>query len=248
MLISSSAQISRQADVGPGADIGPFCVVHAGVRIDADVRIGPFCEIGVPAPCGRQDPLTIGRGVLIRSHSVLYAGATLGDEVETGHHVTIRERARLGRGVRVGTFSDIQGDCDIGDWVRLHSSVFVSKLSVIRTGAWLMPRVVLTNDPTPPSDDQIGCTIGCHAVVSAAATILPGIHVGDRSLVGAHACVTADVPADMVVFGNPARVIGPTSNVRRRATQGVAYPWMERFHRGYPQHVVDGWLGISGEA
>lgn len=43
--------------------------------------------------------------------------------------------------------------------------------------------------------------------LGANVTILPGITVGENSIVGASAVVTKDVPANTVVVGNPARVI-----------------------------------------
>jgi serine acetyltransferase len=37
--------------------------------------------------------------------------------------------------------------------------------------------------------------------------VLKGVTIGDRSVVAARAVVTKDVPADVVVAGNPARVV-----------------------------------------
>ena len=50
-------------------------------------------------------------------------------------------------------------------------------------------------------------TIGNDVFVGANAVILPGITLGDRCIVGAGAVVTRDVPNDMVVAGNPARIV-----------------------------------------
>lgn len=49
--------------------------------------------------------------------------------------------------------------------------------------------------------------IGNSVWIGGNVTILPGVTVGDRSVIGAGAVVTRDVPADVVVGGNPARVI-----------------------------------------
>lgn len=49
--------------------------------------------------------------------------------------------------------------------------------------------------------------IGNDVWIGAGATILKGVTVGDRSIVGAGAVVTRDVPADCVVAGNPARIV-----------------------------------------
>lgn len=50
-------------------------------------------------------------------------------------------------------------------------------------------------------------TIGNSVWIGGGATILPGISIGDRSVVGAGSVVTRDVPPGVVVAGNPARVV-----------------------------------------
>jgi acetyltransferase-like isoleucine patch superfamily enzyme len=49
-------------------------------------------------------------------------------------------------------------------------------------------------------------TIREGASIGAGAVILPGITIGERAMVGAGAVVIGDVPHDVVVVGNPARV------------------------------------------
>ncbi|WP_108651865.1 sugar O-acetyltransferase [Dongshaea marina] len=50
-------------------------------------------------------------------------------------------------------------------------------------------------------------TLKRHAWIGGGAVICPGVTIGERSVVGAGAVVTRDVPDDCVVAGNPARVI-----------------------------------------
>lgn len=47
-------------------------------------------------------------------------------------------------------------------------------------------------------------------------TILPGVHIGDNSVIGAGAVVTKDIPENVLAVGSPARVlreIGPDDDV-----------------------------------
>ena len=51
-------------------------------------------------------------------------------------------------------------------------------------------------------------SIGDHVWVGVNVTILPGVRVGDRAIIGAGSVVTKDVPSSVIVGGNPAAVIG----------------------------------------
>lgn len=61
-------------------------------------------------------------------------------------------------------------------------------------------------EPTPP-DAIAPVVIGDDVWIGTGAVILKGVTVGDRSIVAARAVVTRDVPADVIVAGNPARVV-----------------------------------------
>jgi acetyltransferase-like isoleucine patch superfamily enzyme len=49
--------------------------------------------------------------------------------------------------------------------------------------------------------------IGERCFIGGRAIILPGVRIGDGSIVGAGSVVTADVPPNCIVAGNPARVL-----------------------------------------
>jgi acetyltransferase-like isoleucine patch superfamily enzyme len=89
---------------------------------------------------------------------------------------------------------------------------------VLEPGAWIGPRVTLTNAPFPRCPDVSRCIrgvrIGRDARLGANCTVLPGVHIGERALIGAGAVVTRDVPAEAVVVGNPARVVKYLSDLR----------------------------------
>lgn len=240
--IHPTAIVDPQVRLGRDVEIGPYCVLHGNVVIGDRARIGAYCELGIATPLSNGSPLEIGNDALIRSHSIFYEGSHFGPGLTTGHRVTVREHTSAGRSFQIGTLSEIQGDCRIGDHVRFQSNVFVSKKTVIGNFVWILPYSVLTNDPTPPSDFLIGCTVEDYATICAMSIVLPGVVVGRHSLVAAHTCVSKNVPAGMAVAGSPARIIGPAESIKLRDGSNVpAYPWTRHFHRGHPYEIVEMW-------
>lgn len=197
-------------------------VVLPNVQLGEGADLHPFVYIGVP-PRGAapgQLPTVIGAGALLRSHTVVYAGNTIGDHFQTGHGVTIRESNSIGDDVSVGTGSIIEHHVKIGNRVRLHSRVFVPEFCVLEDDAWLGPGVILTNARYPRSvrvkEELAGVTVRRGAKLGANCTVLPGLEIGEGALVGAGSVVTKDVPQAKVVAGNPARIINSISSLPYR--------------------------------
>jgi acetyltransferase-like isoleucine patch superfamily enzyme len=192
----------------------PTLTCYPGVTIDEDsLTVGDFVIIGVP-PRGREPgalPTQIGCRAVIRSHTVIYAGNTIGDDFQTGHAVLVRETNRIGHRVSIGSHSVIERDVLIGDDVRIHSNAFVPEYSVLEARCFIGPGTVLTNAryPWSPSAkaDLRGPIVETGAIIGANVTLLPGVRIGAGALVGAGAVVVSDVPPRAVVVGNPARVV-----------------------------------------
>ena len=222
-------------------------IVHDNVTIGEGSCIGARCILGEYTADFYEDrtqkphPLTIRQGSIIRSETIIYGGSSLGAFLQTGHRVTIREQSRIGHHVRIGTLSDIQGHCEIQDYVNLHSNVHVGQHSLIKRYAWLFPYVVLTNDPNPPSNSLMGVTVEEYAVIATGTVVLPGKTIGRGALVGAGSVVTRNIQQDTVAVGSPAREKGKTENVRDAITGEKVYPWPYTFDRGMP------WQGIGYE-
>jgi len=220
--------------------IDHYVIIRDHVTVGENTTVGARCILGEYLMDFYKDrknkvhPLVIGSDSLIRSETIIYGENTFGKALQTGHRVTIRERSKIGSNVRIGTLSDIQGNCTIEDYVSIHSNVFVAPNSVIKKYAWLFPCSVLTNDPTPPSMTAKGVTVGEYAAVAAGAVIVPGVSVGKEVLIGAGSVVTKDIPTGKLVVGNPARVRCEANQLLNPETGKPAYPWQYNFDRGMP--------------
>lgn len=241
-MIHSTAIISPEAKLGNNIEIGPFTIIHPNVIIGANSIIESHCEIGLPTPLSDGSPLVIGENSHIRSHSEFYEGSCFGPELITGHRVTVREKTQAGLNLKIGTLTDIQGTCRIGDYVRAHSNVHVGQATEIGNFVWIFPYVVFTNDPHPPSDVRIGANVGDFSAIGTMSVILPGVTIGEHSLVGANSRVARDVESYSVVSGNPAKYVCNVSEILLRDGSGrQAYPWPTHFRRGYPLHIQEEW-------
>lgn len=195
--------------------------IHPGVQLGVDVEIQHFTVVGIRPPDLPCEAATrLGNGVVLRSHTVIYAGVTMGHGTQTGHAALVREMTELGDNVSVGSHSIVEHHVRIADNVRIHSQVFVPEFSVLEETAWLGPNVVLTNARFPRGRDiknrLSGPIIEAGAILCANCTILPGVRIGKRALVGAGAVVVRDVAAGEVVVGNPARRIKGIEELKYR--------------------------------
>jgi len=193
-------------------------IIYPGVVWEGNFTLGPFAIIGQPPQGQSEERQTlIGDGATIHSHTVIYAGNRIGRNFRSGHGVLLREDNEIGQDVSIGSGSNVEHHVKIGNGVRLHSNVFVPEMSVLEDFCWLGPNVVLTNARYPTSrsaKQQLeGAYIEKGARIGANSTILPGIRIGAYALVGAGTVVTADVPPEAVVVGNPARIINQVSKL-----------------------------------
>jgi UDP-2-acetamido-3-amino-2,3-dideoxy-glucuronate N-acetyltransferase len=160
------------------------------------------------------------------------------------HPHALCESTAIGENTRVWAFAHvlpgakIGKDCNICDHVFIENDVVVGDRVTVKCGVQLWdglrvsddvfigPNVTFSNDKYPKSKQyqpKVEEThIGRGASIGGGASVLPGLRIGSRAMVGAGAVVTHDVPARAVVSGNPARIVGYVDTKR----ESVATPKM----------------------
>jgi len=193
--------------------IDPGCTVYENVRLGDGTDVQGPSVLGKP-PRGAtpgQLELVIGKDGIIRPFTTIYAGSTFGDSLQTGQGASIREENVVGDDVSIGTNAVLEFGNKIGNRVRIHSLCFLEMVT-IEDDVFVGPNVVFTDDPHPMKCPRYleclgGVTVKRLARIGANSTILPGVTIGENSLIGAGSVVTKDVPDNMVVAGSPAKII-----------------------------------------
>lgn len=169
------------------------------------------------------------------------------------HPAAIVECKKIGAGTRVWAFAHvlpgavIGKDCNLCDGVFVENDVIVGDRVTVKSGVQLWdgvrleddvfvgPNATFTNDPFPrsrkPPKEFSRTIVKKGASVGGNATILPGITIGARAMVGAGAVVTSDVPPNAIVVGNPARIKGYVNTRCSSAPAAKAEPLKQRFLR-----------------
>lgn len=190
-----------------------------GIIIGPNHHIEPNCIIGYQVSRSISDhTLRIGRNCYLRTGTIIYCGSTIGEGLQTGHNVVIREENVIGNNLSIWTNSYIDYQCRIGNNVRIHCDCHVTQYVTIEDNVFIGPGFVTSNDVYPLQEDAMpyleGCTIKRGALIGVNVTILPRVIIGEGALIGAGAVVTKNIEPGMVAVGNPARVINTVANLR----------------------------------
>ena len=113
--------------------------------------------------------------------------------------------------------------CDFGTNIRIGRNFYANhNLSILDGGkvtigdyVFIAPNVVITTAGHAIDPDQrdrgleiaLPITIGSHVWLGANVCILPGVTIGNNTVIGANSVVTKDIPDNVIAVGNPCRVI-----------------------------------------
>ena len=188
-------------------ELGQDSAVLPNTHITGRSRVGRGCEIG---------PNSIVSDALLGDDCKVLAsvidGSTLEDGVEVGPFSHIRPGSHLERGVHIGNYAEVKAS-RLGPDTRSGHFSYIGDADVganVNIGAGT---VTCNYDGRQKNRTIIGdgAFIGCDSMLVAP------VNIGARSVTGAGAVVTKDVPADTLVKGVPARVAGGRG--RKRVTK-----------------------------
>ncbi len=139
----------------------------------------------------------------------------MGNDVKIYNFVNLYG-CEIGDGTKIGTFVEIQKGAKIGKNCKISSHSFICEGVEIDDNVFIGHGVMFINDRFPRATNDDGSMqteedwkletthIKKGASIGSNATILCGVTIGEKAVIGAGAVVTKDVPNGGIAYGNPA--------------------------------------------
>lgn len=158
--------------------------------------------------CSIAPDVKLGQGVRLSKFINLY-GCEIGDETKIGAFVEIQKNAKVGRRCKISSHTFV---CE---GVAIEDNVFIGHGVTFINDSY--PRATTPEgELQTESDWHVEATvIKRGASIGSGATVLSKVIVGENSIVGAGSVVTRDVPPNVIVAGNPAKILRPVPSKAR---------------------------------
>lgn len=187
----------KSVEVEAKVKIGKDSVIEGNTQLLGETTLGEDCRVGSGTVLRSAK---IGKGVVIRSSRILES--SLGDACDAGPFAHIRGGCRLDRQVHVGTNAEMK-NARVGAGSKVGHFSYVGDATLgknVNVGAGC----VFANFD---GKDKHECRVGDGAFLGSNSTLVAPVSIGTKSVVGAGAVVTRDVPAGTVVVGVPAKPV-----------------------------------------
>jgi acetyltransferase-like isoleucine patch superfamily enzyme len=158
--------------------------------------------------CSIAPDVKLGERVKLSKFINLY-GCVIGDETKIGAFVEIQKNARVGRRCKISSHTFV---CE---GVTIEDNVFVGHGVTFINDTY--PRATTPGGELQTEADwKVEATlVKTGASIGSGSTILSNVTIGENSIVGAGSVVTRNVPANVIVAGNPATVLRSISSDTR---------------------------------
>jgi acetyltransferase-like isoleucine patch superfamily enzyme len=154
--------------------------------------------------CCISSDVKLGKDVRLSKFINLY-GCEVGDETKIGAFVEVQKNAKIGARCKVSSHTFICEGVTIEDYVFIgHSVTFINDA---------YPRATTPDGQLQTEKDwKVETTVVKRgASIGSGSTILSNVTIGENSIVGAGSVVTRNVPPNVIVAGNPARILRPVT-------------------------------------
>lgn len=210
--------IEENVTIGDNVSIGNNVTIKANTKIGNEVIINDLTVLGkntstnkkmARKPSDSKEPLIIEDNVTIGCNCVIYRSVLLKKGVFVGDLSSIRENVTIGEDSIIGRSVIVENKTSIGKRVTIQTGCYITADMEIEDEVFFGPCCSTSNDKYMGMGNykHQGPIVKKGAKIGNNATLLPGIIIGENSIVGAGTVVTKNVPSNKTVVGNPGRTL-----------------------------------------
>jgi acetyltransferase-like isoleucine patch superfamily enzyme len=154
----------------------------------------------------------------MNSYQCISPDVKLGKDVKLSKFINLYG-CEIGDETKVGAFVEVQKNAKIGRRCKISSHTFICEGVTIEDNVFIGHSVTFINDAYPRAANVDGTLqteadwkveptlVKKGASIGSGSTILSKVTIGENAIVGAGSVVTRDVPANVIVAGNPAKLL-----------------------------------------
>lgn len=230
-IIGDNFQSGHKAVIEDNCNIDKNVMIQNNVIIHSNTEIGSCTKILDETILGRKpvatgsierkidddlDNLKIGSGSVIGVASTIYKGTYVGNNVLIADNASIREECYIDDGCIISRGVTINYNTKIGKRTKIMDLTHITGNMVIEDDVFVSVGITSTNDNTMGrtqyGEDHIkGPVIKKFATIGGGACLLPGVEVGENTVIGMGAVVSKNIPSKKVAMGIPAKVVKDVS-------------------------------------
>ncbi|MFK7681573.1 acyltransferase (plasmid) [Priestia megaterium] len=209
--------IEERVSIGQNVSIGHNTVILEGTKIGDNVKIGCNCVLGIKANgtsnmrqiIENERSLVIKNDTKIGNMVSIYSGAFISRNIFIGDHASIRENVLIGENSVIGRAAIIELNSKIGKNCTIQTLAYITGDTTLEDNVFIGPCVSMSNDKYMGAKKYSlkGPHIKDGAKIGNNASILPGIIIGRKAIIGAGSVVTKDTSDEEIMVGVPAKKI-----------------------------------------
>jgi UDP-3-O-[3-hydroxymyristoyl] glucosamine N-acyltransferase len=184
------------------SQISSYAVIGDNVRFGYKCIIEDFCVIGKPYRSNMgliSQETYIGNRVILQTGTIVYAGASIADDVICTDYCIIYPKAIINKKTKIHYRAEIHKNVSIGSNCRIGG--FLCNDTIIGESTTFYGKTVHVYDQHGGDIKSNAPRIGSNVIVAFGAVIVGELTIGDNSYIGANSIITKNVPENSFAIG-----------------------------------------------